>query len=149
MDSGGNIYVFGFKNKKEGYLIYSITPGGKIRWAYHNIEIWNMQLHADMFMNAEGNIYFCKKYELASLDYNGQLRWTAPIDNGFFSPILGDRFGDIYLTGIMKSVYAYNTSGQKIFECAVEPHSQVMIGGAISADGHLYISESTNLYCIR
>ena len=149
VDCQGNIYCFGFQNKQDGYIIYSIKPNSEIRWSYENIEVWNLQVYADMHMDINGNIYFCKNNLLVSLDYKGKLRWEVPIDDGFFSPILGDCHGNIFLTAIHHNIYGFNNSGTKLFDCEIETHSWKLVNGAISANGHLYISESLNLYCIN
>jgi hypothetical protein len=70
VDSQGNIY-FGTNDSNGKNGIYSLTPGGKIRWFYESTPS-----NQNPTMDKDGNLYFSAEGKLISLDWTGKLRWT-------------------------------------------------------------------------
>jgi outer membrane protein assembly factor BamB len=149
VDSDGNVY-FIFEEEGKGFLIYSLTPDGEIRWKSEK----GVGYMASMCMDKDGNIYAYSGYlHLISFDYNGKFRWQSPLISGDIwqwpTSIIVDAEGVAYIVMPWRYVMAFDQQGNQLFICELPDPSDWLIMGAISKDGYLYLASKYQVYCIK
>ncbi|MBC8183424.1 PQQ-like beta-propeller repeat protein [candidate division KSB1 bacterium] len=145
VDSNGNIYFFQFDST--GYHICSINSEGKLRWKGNHKLNWWISFH----MDKDGNIYaYSEDQRILSFDYEGNLRWSSStLGEVWPSSIIGDSEGVIFFAHTDTYVIALDQEGHTIFKCSLPDLSDGLFMGALSSDGHLYLSGKYQFFCIK
>jgi outer membrane protein assembly factor BamB len=148
VDSDGNVYFI--KRDTTGSVICSASPSGVIRW----ISDFNVHQWVSLHMDRDGNIFaYGGDHQLVSCDYAGKLRWHRTMLSGDLGvwpvSIIGDCEGQVYFAYGYKYLLAFDKNGNNKFICELPDYSDGLIMGAISSDGHLYLSSKYQLYCIK
>jgi len=119
VDSKGNIYVITSDEEDNGFL-YSLDEDKNIRWSYSLGPFDGLVSSFNLFaLDKLGNIYL-GLYEIISLDYEGQYRWSFQVTN-VTSPIVIDNNNNIYFTNKMeaeKELVCLDIHGNLIFTMA-------------------------------
>jgi len=148
VDSDDHIYFI--KKDSIGYVICSLNSSGVLRWKGKD----RVDSYVSLHMDNQGNIYaFNKDKEILSLDYSGQLRWKRVLaENVVIIPpclIIGDSEGMIYFALGYGHILAIDQQGNQQFLCQLPDISDGLIMGALSNNGHLYLSGTYQFFCIQ
>jgi outer membrane protein assembly factor BamB len=148
VDCDGNVYFI--KKDTIGFVIFSVTSTGAFRWK----SAVSVDPYISLHMDKDGNIYaYGRKNELLSFDYSGNLRWSIVMLEVDISTspgsIRGDGEGMIYFAYSYRYIVAIDQSGNNQFVCELPDLSDGLIMGALSSDGHLYVSGAYQFFCIK
>lgn len=145
IDSDGNIYFI--QTDSTGNYICSLNSKGEFRWKGDTKIHPTISLHIDK----NGNIYaMSQNFCIVSFDYDGNFRWSsAKIEDVWISSIIGDSDGIIYCACSYAYIYALDQNGTQLFRCNLPVPSDWLMMGALSGNGHLYLSGKYQLFCIK
>ena len=145
VDAAGNIYFL--QHDSTAYNLCSLNAEAELRWENdQKLHYWT-SFHIDK----DGNIYVCSvDKRILSLDYEGKLRWSSSQLGSFWpSSIIGDNEGVIYFAHSDRYILALDKEGNQVFECVLPDLSGGLFFGALSSDGHLYLSGKYQFFCIK
>ncbi|NPV60888.1 MAG: PQQ-binding-like beta-propeller repeat protein [Actinobacteria bacterium] len=136
VDRDGTVYV------SAGSKVYALSPEGEQRWSY------DLGTTADMPCVGADAVYVGSAGgKLVALDKQGGLKWETTVPGYIRSPSL-DREGNLYCVASPFTLYAFDSSGEKLWEAKPEgdlPPGEALYEWAntldipsIGADGTIY-----------
>jgi outer membrane protein assembly factor BamB len=144
IDNQGNIYFFGY-NQKKNAQIYSISPQGILRWTF-SIDHFSGISYSGISIDYEGQLYFDARWKgIFALNYQGVLKWRTQLENlETYVPIICDQSDNLFIfngmtTNIIPSVYCFSNMGVVQFSIEVPGwKSTILLPGAVGQNGTLY-----------
>ena len=143
VDSYGNIYVItNLPENKNQAAIYSLKPDGTINWSYTKNTFLDARNFQDPTIDIFGNVYF-GIFSLISLNNEGKFRWELEINGQLYSPLICDKYGNIYAavnegSEYVKRIIAVNKDGNIIWSLNIPYQLRGGFSPAIGADSKLY-----------
>ncbi len=132
----GTIYFT--MNYKDTASLYALNPDGDIKWKYTSISTKDTLRSFDFLsIRSDGTIYVGGESVLFALNPDGSLLWSYEDVCQVGGMLIGTE-GALYIldSGIL---IALNESGEKLWESDLD----IILLGCISADGSVYVYESS------